>query len=108
MLDFSPLPKLRKENLHVESSLNTIHQTYMYDFLYDQQDIYDYYEEIFEERSDSFESTIMTRQPYQAFSLALENLDEIFQQFSEENDIYNLASIRWYTSSGLLEGCEEE
>ena len=51
----------------------------MYDFLYDQQDIYDYYNEIFEEKnnSDSLSFVINVRQPKLPFGFALENFDSI-------------------------------
>jgi len=78
----------------------------MYDFLYDQQDVYDYYTEIFEVRNNSlYKSSIPVRQDCLPFSSALENFDEIFFHFSTENEINLLANIRWYSSSdgGILE-----
>lgn len=41
--EFFTLPNLRKINKFVENENNTNHQTFLYDFLYDDQDIYLYY-----------------------------------------------------------------
>jgi hypothetical protein len=81
----------------------------MYDFLYDQQDVHDYYTEIFEERNNSlYSGAIQVRQDCLPFSSALENFDEIMSHFSTENDINILANIRWYSGSnvGILEDKE--
>jgi hypothetical protein len=71
----------------------------MYDFLYDQQDIYDYYNEIFEERKNSNlinKPQINVMQPMLPLSFALENFDDILYEFTEEKDMQSLANIRWY------------
>ncbi len=94
--EFYYLPKLRKEIIFVENTLNTTHQKYMYDFVYDQQDIYDYYDEVFEEKNKSMFYEIKVRQEYQPFSQALVNFDSILSEFSEENEGRNLANLRWY------------
>lgn len=80
----------------------------MYDFLYDQQDIYEYYDDIFEQRNNSFDPSITVRQPQQRFSYALENFDEVLSQFSCENDSQNLAKIRWYSLSAVNESSNEK
>lgn len=93
------LPQFRKENLHVENELNTIHQKYMYDFLYDQQDIYDHYNEIFEDRKNNNlinNTQINVRRPMLPLSFALENFDDILVEFTDEKDMQSLANIRWY------------
>jgi hypothetical protein len=68
----------------------------MFDFLYDQQDIYDYYNGIFEEKQNSIDGIINVRQPMQLFSMTLENFDMLLPEFSEEKDMQTLANLRWY------------
>lgn len=41
--DIWSLPPLRKSNLYLENDLNTNHQTFLFDFLYETQDLYYYY-----------------------------------------------------------------
>jgi hypothetical protein len=73
----------------------------MYDFIYEQQDIYDYYDEEFESRQ-SFYSSVKVRRPYLPLAEALEQFDDILLQF-DEKDMYDLANIRWYTNQYNLE-----
>ena len=42
--DFYSLQNIRRSNLYLESDLNSNHQTFLFDFLYETQDLYDYYE----------------------------------------------------------------
>ncbi len=79
----------------------------MYDFLYDQQEIYDYYNEIFEAKS-TMDFNITVRQPMLPFAFALENFDEVLLEFIEDKDIQSLANLRWYIFSSSFEGCEKE
>lgn len=41
--DCYSLQPIRKSNLYLESDLNSNHQTFLFDFLYETQDLYDYY-----------------------------------------------------------------
>jgi hypothetical protein len=95
--DYWPLPKLRKENLFVESPLNTIHQQNMYDFLYDQQDIYDYYDEIFE--SGRCIQVEVRRQDLPLADTLRDFYDVLNNEFIDESDMNMLASIRWYENN---------
>lgn len=45
--EFLSLPKLRKELLYIESSSNSSLQIYLFDYLYDQQDLYLHYDKEF-------------------------------------------------------------
>jgi hypothetical protein len=98
--EFYSLPKLRKENLYVESDINTILQTYLYDFVYDQQDLYDYYDQFFKDFSDHLLdlnlNNVDIRTSGIPFSSCLENFEE--QLYIFENDIYKstLGKLRWY------------
>lgn len=79
----------------------------MFDFLYDQQDIYDYYREIFEEKANSMDGMINVRQPMQLFSMTLENFDMLLTEFSEEKDMLTLANLRWYIYSSNFDNYEK-
>jgi hypothetical protein len=81
----------------VENDLNTLHQQFMYDFIYDQQDIYDYYDEAFQSKSESISGSVSVRQPELPLASALENIDDLLFQFSSDNDCQELANFRWYT-----------
>ena len=104
LLEHSSLPELRKENIYVENDLNTIHQQHMYEFIYDQQEIYDYYDEIFEERESSFPpGVINVRKPEKPFAYAVENFDDILAEFYDEKDMQYLANFRWYIVESNME-----
>lgn len=81
----------------------------MYDFLYDQQDIYDYYDEIFQEKEQNFDLPVNVRQYDKPFALLLENFDNLVMEFTEDKDIETLKNYRWFNfkmikaiSSGVL------
>jgi hypothetical protein len=91
---------LRKENLFVETPLNTNHQINMYDFIYNQQDIYDYYDEIFEDKKNNFLTYIKIRRLDLPLVDVLQNFDDILNnEFIDEKDMYCLANIRWYSNN---------
>ena len=103
-IEHTSLPKLRKENIYVESDLNTSHQQFMYDFVYDSQDIYDYYDPIFEEKNNSLGNvTINIREPHKPFASALQMIDYILMDFTEEKDMQNFANLRWYIIQASFE-----
>jgi hypothetical protein len=74
----------------------------MYDFIYEQQDIYDHYDEEFENRQSSFYSSVRVRRPDLPLASALEQFDDILLQF-DEKDMYSLANMRWYTNQFTFE-----
>jgi hypothetical protein len=74
----------------------------MYDFIYDQQDIYDYYDEEFERKESCFPSAVTVRRLDLPFAAALESFDDVLLQF-DEKDMYALANIRWYTNTYTFE-----
>lgn len=100
MLEYYSLPKLRKENLYVESDINTILQTYLYDFVYDQQDLYDYYDQYFKDFSDHIldinNTSVEIRTPNIPFSYCLQNFEEQLYFFENETYKLTLAKLRWY------------
>lgn len=84
----------------------------MYDFLYDQQDLYDYYDEIFERRQYSLHfGNFSLRRPDLPFAALLENFDLILSESkTDEKFIDNLANLRWYicSSTGFDQNQKEE
>jgi hypothetical protein len=75
----------------------------MYEFIYDQQNIYNYYDEKFEEKNKSLNYTINARQPMGVFGSALESFDDLLPEFFDEKEMQLLANIRWYNLNSSLE-----
>ncbi len=93
-LEHFAIPKLRKEIPIIESDFNSIHQLHMMDFIYDQQDLYNHYDECFEMRKFS---GVKLRKNDIPFSNLLENYyDHILSEFIIDNDKQTLLNIRWY------------
>ena len=102
-------PKLRKENLFLENDLNSTLQIHMYDFLYDQQEVYEYYQEVFEEKDNDAFYQIMPRNPGLPFAKMLIDFDLILGEFFEEKDMDNLSEYRWYCyNAGYGANLQEE
>ena len=99
-LEYYSLPKLRKENLYVESDINSILQTYLYDFVYDQQDLYDYYDQYFKDFSDHIldlnNSNLEIKNQGIPFASFLQNFEEQLYIFENEEFKLSLAKLRWY------------
>lgn len=69
----------------------------MYDFIYDTQEIYDYYDQIFEEKNNSMDSVFIdVRNKELPYALALENFDDLLMEFQDDKDMMSLANLRWY------------
>lgn len=88
--EFFYLPKLRKENYYLESDLNTHLQTYLFDFIYNQQDLYDHYHET------TKNSKIFVKTHDLPLSNSLEKLDTILNENSSSTHIDILSKLRWY------------
>jgi len=70
----------------------------MMDFIYDQQDIFSYYDDIFDTRK--FGQNIPVRKNDLPLANLLENsYDQIANEFIEESDKNSLLNIRWYNFS---------
>jgi hypothetical protein len=80
----------------------------MYDFLYDQQDLFDHYDEAFENKNKSFGALLNVRKPELPFANALENFDDIMAEFFEEKDMLSLANLRWYICHATLDKNDDE
>lgn len=93
--DFIPIPKLRKENLNLETEFNSPMQTYLFDFLYEQQELYDYYNDNFMMSSEN-NFQIYSRNSELPFSHSLENFQIIINEFKSESEKILFANLRWY------------
>ena len=96
ILEFYNLPKLRKENLYVESDLNTPLQTYLYDFLYDQQDLYDYYDS---EIKESNQSSIIQRNTGNSTTKNTNNTNMNTNNMNLNSTSTNNHNLNTYTNS---------
>jgi hypothetical protein len=91
------LPLLRKENFQVESEANTYLQTYLYDFLYEQQDLFDYYDEfLLPEFNPSFESDVIVKNSFLPLADSLKNFSKIFKEMNNQENLKKLSFLRWY------------
>jgi hypothetical protein len=76
----------------------------MYDFIYDQQDIYDYYDDIFA-KSMYIE---VRREDLPLADTLREFYDILNNEFTDEKDMYMLANIRWYENNFNLDMGEKK
>lgn len=90
---------MRKENHILENDFNSIHQLFMMDFIYDQQEIFSHYDEIFESRK--LGQNIPIRKTDLPFANLLEqSYDRLINEFSyDESDKAALLNLRWYNIS---------
>lgn len=108
--DFLALPKLRRENFYLENELNSTHQSHNYEFLYDQQDLYDYYNNIFQEKEEStIEKNPFSISPQHnsairredlPFAGLLQNFMDLLLIFNKSDGLenkLNLGKLRWYS-----------
>ena len=88
------LPKLRKENMYVENDFNSSHQICMFDLLYENQEITEFYEEQFNNNNGEL---ISIRKPELPFSQLLENYIDTFLLFQKKsNEKLLLKKIKCY------------
>jgi hypothetical protein len=83
----------------------------MYDYLYDQQDIYDYYDDIFEQKEQNFNLPVTVRKDHLPFAGLLENFDNLILEFIDDKDIETLKNYRWYNFKPVFastENCFEQ
>ncbi len=85
--EYFPLPKLRKEFQNLESDFNTSFQTTMFDFLNEQNDLYDFYCEMNED--------VLIRNNTIPLSDRLEKIDSLIRDFNQ-SDIITLSKFKWY------------
>jgi len=105
--EYYMLPKLRKEQLYLENEMNSQLQTYMYDFLYDQQDLYEYYDQFFNTNKTNSKNKLLITSPTPKnydlpFGSILTDFELLLGEFYDENDIIALANFRWYNNSNII------
>ena len=85
------MPRLRQENRIVENEINSSLQTYLYDFLYEQQDLYFKYDNIFRSLNLKPRNEEL---PFKDFIL---NFDYYLNEIqNDKNKIKQLKKLRWY------------
>ncbi len=67
------------------------------DFIYDQQDLYDFYDDAFYEKDNNPLYTITLRNPDLPFASLLLDIDMLTNELSRQDDKNCLAKMRWYT-----------
>ena len=97
------MPRLRLENKIVENEINSSLQTYLYDYLFEQQDLYFEYDQIFTRlnlKSRKEES------PFKDFILNFNcYLNEIQ---NDQNKIKQLKKLRWYICFDKDNYCQKD
>ena len=86
------LTPLRKANLYVENELNTYHQTFLYDFLYDTQDTYEYYRNQLEKNEES----VVSRKGDLPFADCLGHLEAFCEM--EDDELTTFENLRFYNT----------
>lgn len=81
--------------------MNTTLQTYLFDFIYDQQDLYEFYDSQIkdEKNNQTFLKTgkvVKVKNIDLPFADSLENLGDIFREFASQEDREALFQSRWY------------
>jgi hypothetical protein len=102
--EYLPLPRLRKENAVLESELNSSFQTYLFDVLNDQDDLYEFYNyDLFDNSNNNLNnSSVLVRNDNLPLTDSLENIHYVLKEFKSDSDKQNLAKLRWYSSDEIL------
>lgn len=87
------LPRLRKQNQIVEGEFNSPFQTFLYDFLYEQQDLYDEYDCKMAEYKTQ---PLRCRKADLAFSDLICKFKSLIQTIDTTDKIETLKKLRWY------------
>ena len=82
---------IRNKNLLLESNINTEFQTLLFDFLYDEQELYSNYDELFEYKK------YIPKNKDIPFSSFIINYQSLFKDiYNDEKKIKRLKKLRWY------------
>lgn len=92
--EYFTLPNIRKTNKFVENDINTTHQTFLYDFLYDDQDLYNYYKK---QNATQQNSALTCKSSQKAYSEVFKNLDYFYDSIDEQAEMFE--EIRCYNYS---------
>ena len=82
---------LREKNIILENGINTDFQTILFDFLYDEQELYAYYDDLFEQKK------YIPKNKNIPFSSFIKNYQNLFLNiYNDEKKIKRLKKLRWY------------
>lgn len=83
--DFYSLQPIRRSNLYLENDLNSNHQTFLFDFLYDTQDLYDYYD-----------NNLKCKNENGVFSECINNINFFIDMLNKPNQFEQFQKLRFY------------
>lgn len=82
---------LREKNLILENDINTEFQTILFDFLYDEQELYSYYDELFKQKK------YIPKKSKIPFSSFITNYQSLFVNiYNDDKKVKRLKKLRWY------------
>ena len=82
---------LREKNIILENDLNTEFQTILFDFLFDEQELYSYYDDLFEQKK------YIPKNKNIPFSSFITNYQSLFVNiYNDQKKISRLKKLRWY------------
>jgi len=85
---------LRKKNYLIENELNTEFQILLFDFLYEEKEIYDKYDEVFEQKNYGINIGENKKSLFDSF---IKNYKKYFIEiYNDERKIKRLKKLRWY------------
>ena len=84
---------IRDKNIILENDINTEFQTLLFDFLYDEQELYGYYDELFEQKK------YIPKNKNIPFGSFISNYQILFMNiYNDEKKQKRLKKLRWYLS----------
>ena len=87
---------LRKKNFLLENDCNTEFQTLLFDFLFEEEEIYSNYEDIFEQKKFDMKTNFSNNKKY-LFNSFIKNYKNIFLDiYNKRTKIDCLKKLRWY------------
>lgn len=106
--EFSGFPKLRKKNMEVENAINTQFQLFLYDYLGNEEELYEECNELLNpERKNSGCSTgsnMLTLKDY-PFSVLIDNPSLLVRDFQiNQKSLLEFQELRWYLFSNIKSG----
>ena len=82
---------LREKNIILENDINTEFQTILFDFLYDEQELYEYYDKLFEQKK------YIPKNKNIPFGTFITNYQSLYVNIYNDNKkIKRLKKLRWY------------
>ena len=88
---------LRKKNLILESDINTEFQILLLDYLYEEQKIYSFYDEIFEQKKYGIKNQNIFSKKQIYFNNFIQNYPKYFLDiYNDTNKVNRLKKLRWY------------